>query len=90
VCCAFAYCWWREAGEVRARLAAEPARKKMDRPPMRCCWPRLLRAVPAWLTFLITISVGWTPRCAACGLQFPVTTLRGIGYHFYDEIDVGQ
>jgi hypothetical protein len=26
----------------------------------------------------------------ACGLQFPVTTLRGIGYHFYDEIDVGQ
>ncbi len=24
----------------------------------------------------------------ACGLQLPVTTLRGIGYHFYDEIEV--
>jgi PAS domain S-box-containing protein len=24
----------------------------------------------------------------ACGLQLPVTTLRGIGFHFYDEIEV--
>jgi PAS domain S-box-containing protein len=24
----------------------------------------------------------------ACGLQLPLTTLRGIGYHFYEEIDV--
>ncbi|MGZ3241468.1 MAG: PAS domain-containing protein [Burkholderiaceae bacterium] len=24
----------------------------------------------------------------ACGLQLPVTTLRGIGFHFYDEIKV--
>lgn len=24
----------------------------------------------------------------ACGLQLPVTTLRGIGYRFYDEIEV--
>lgn len=28
VCCAFAFCWWREAGEVRMRQAAEPGRKK--------------------------------------------------------------
>jgi PAS domain S-box-containing protein len=24
----------------------------------------------------------------ACGLQLPLTTLRGIGYHFYEEVDV--
>ncbi len=24
----------------------------------------------------------------ACGLQLPLTTLRGIGYHFYEQIDV--
>jgi PAS domain S-box-containing protein len=24
----------------------------------------------------------------ACGLQLPVTTLRGIGFHFYDEIEI--
>jgi hypothetical protein len=24
----------------------------------------------------------------ACGLQLPVTTLRGVGYRFYDEIEV--
>lgn len=24
----------------------------------------------------------------ACGLQLPLTTLRGIGYHFYEKIDV--
>jgi DNA-binding response OmpR family regulator len=26
----------------------------------------------------------------ACGLQLPVTTLRGVGYHFYDEIEVSR
>lgn len=26
----------------------------------------------------------------ACGLQLPVTTLRGTGYRFYDDIDVGR
>lgn len=24
----------------------------------------------------------------ACGLQLPVTTLRGVGFHFYDDIEV--
>jgi DNA-binding response OmpR family regulator len=24
----------------------------------------------------------------ACGLQLPVTTLRGVGYHFYDDIEI--
>lgn len=28
VCCAFAYCWWREASQVRQQKAAKPARKK--------------------------------------------------------------
>ncbi len=26
----------------------------------------------------------------ACGLQLPVTTLRGVGFHFYDDIEVCQ
>ena len=42
---------------MRARLAAAPARKKMDWPPMRCCWSRLLHAVRAWLT-----PIGWLLR----------------------------
>lgn len=24
----------------------------------------------------------------ACGLQLPVTTLRGVGYHFYDDVEI--
>jgi hypothetical protein len=27
---------------------------------------------------------------AACGLTLPVRTLRSVGYHFYDEIELGR
>lgn len=75
VCCVFAFCWWREASEARMRQAAEPARKKIPvRPPMRCCWPRLLRAVRAWLT-----PTGWLMRCwRACSAEPPPPELTAL------------
>jgi len=58
VCCAFAFCWWNEALQVHAddsQLAdmseAPPeAGEKTGSLKALPCWPRLLRAVRAWLT----------------------------------------
>jgi SRSO17 transposase len=66
VCCAFAFCWWHEAREVHLHEVVESTRqrKKIRRSSgqIRCRWPRLLRAVRAWLTPLLWLERLW-PTC---------------------------
>ncbi len=70
VCCAFAFCWRHAAGQSHASdsftpLADTPitppgAGKKTGSVKALPCWPRLLRAVRAWLT-----PAYWLARCWA-------------------------
>jgi hypothetical protein len=77
VCCAFAFCWWHEADEVRMHEAvSRPARKKIQpsRLRMRWRWPRLLRAVRAWLA-----PAHWLMRCwRACSAKPPPLELAAL------------
>ena len=68
VCCAFAFCWWNEAMQSRAsESAALPgAGQKTGSPKALPCWPRLLRAVCAWLT-----PAYWLTRCWAVFASAP-------------------
>jgi hypothetical protein len=53
VYCAFAFCWWVDALQpcASAPASAPPeAGEKISRSKPVPCWPRLLRAVRAWLT----------------------------------------
>ena len=62
VLCAFAFCWWHDACQARASesSAAPPAEAREKTACVKAlpCWPRLLRAVRAWLT----------PELLACAL----------------------
>jgi SRSO17 transposase len=66
VCCAFAFCWWHHAWQAAADdsqlagIAEAPpeAGKKTRTVKALACWPRLLRAVRAWLT-----PAYWLARC---------------------------
>lgn len=75
VCCAFAVCWWHEAGAVHLHEAATPqVRKKIQRPRTRCCWLRLLRKVRSWLT-----PSRWLMRCwRACSDAPPPPELAAL------------
>ena len=69
VCCAFAFCWWHGACQARASESSTPrkARKKTSRLKALPRWPRLLRAVRAWLT-----PAYWLARCWAAFADAPL------------------
>ena len=69
VCCAFAFCWWHAAGQSPPRRlvhttggyadnATRGGGKKTSSAKALAYWPRLLRAVRAWLT-----PAYWLARC---------------------------
>ena len=68
VCCTFAFCWWNEAMQNHASqsLAPPEAGKKTGSVKALPRWPRLLRAVRAWLT-----PAYWLARCWAAFASEP-------------------
>lgn len=61
VCCAFAFCWWHGALQACASESSTPPGARKKKPAAQQAlprWPRLLRAVRAWLT-----PVYWLARC---------------------------
>lgn len=84
VCCAFAFCWWHAAGQshpsnsftppVDTPITPPEAGKKTSSVKALPCWPRLLRAVRAWLT-----PAHWLARCwAACANARPPAELAAL------------
>ncbi|OGB35315.1 MAG: hypothetical protein A3F78_11735 [Burkholderiales bacterium RIFCSPLOWO2_12_FULL_61_40] len=79
VCCAFSFCWWHATLQARmgepstqtaaVSVAPPKARKKTSSNNPLPCWPRLLRAVRAWLT-----PAHWLARCWSAVADTPVRT----------------
>ena len=63
VCYAFAFCWWYGACQARASQSSTPPEARKKNQPR---WPRLLRAVRAWLT-----PAYWLARCWAAFANAP-------------------